>query len=160
MVVPAGLQDVWRAAVNQREDVWWCALSGKVARFRELAPTAVDVQPGPKIAVNGALVVRLLFGDEYGALASRAAELNRFWYELHPDGSTDAPTFQAVAQSFLNDAYGAIIREGRTPEYPPDFYAMLAPAAVRGWPVYFLAVGTGLRLPAEAFRGKVALPSR
>jgi len=146
--------------MNQCEDIWSCAISGKVSRFRELAPAAVDVQPGPKIAVNGPLIVHLLFGDVYGALASRAAELNRFWFELHPDSSTDAPAFQAVAQSFLNDAYSSIIREGSTPENPPDFYAIEAPAAARGWPVYFLAVGTGLRLPTEAFRGKVGFPSR
>jgi hypothetical protein len=143
------------------ENIWLCALYGKVNRFQELAPAGVPVK-GSEVTVNGLLIIELLFGDPYAAFAERALRPGRFVLSLERHDAVSVPTLDAAAQSFLNTAYGIVVGQGETPKDPPDFYGILAPAAKSsaGWPVYFFAVGMGLNLPAEAYRGKVALPSR
>lgn len=144
------------------ENIWLCAIYGKVARFHELARAAVPIQPTGAVSINGPFLIELLFGDSYAAFAERAVRTERFVSMLVPDAATNVDTFDTLAQSFLGAAYSRVIEEGETPKDPPDFYGIRAPASesTNGWPVYFFAVGRGLKLPEEAHRGKVALPSR
>lgn len=136
------------------EDVDICCIYGKVARFSELAPAAVDVQPGPKFQVNFLRIVALLFGSEYEAFAKRAVD--RLVWMPEPDASTNKPEFDSVAQSALNMIRGRLVDdEGKARKHMPDLYGIVAPASTRGSPIYFLAVGTGLRLPKAAFRGTI-----
>jgi hypothetical protein len=142
------------------EDIWSCVLYGKVHRLHELASAGVTFGPAGEVSINGLLLIELLFGDTYGAFAERASRSNRFGYMLEPYDTRSADSFDELAQSFLNAAYEAVIYRGETPKRPPDFYGIVAPASTKtpGWPVYFFAVGMGLKLPPEGHRGKVGLP--
>lgn len=142
------------------ENILGCSIYGKVARFHELAPAAVPVGPAGEVTINGPFLVELLFGDSYAAFAERALRADRFTCMLAPHDATNAGTYNTVAQSFLNSNYLQLRARDELPKREPDLYGILAPAAesTKGWPVYFFAIGMGLKLPGEAYRGKVALP--
>lgn len=143
--------------VEMTEKILMCSIYGKVARFRELASAGVTIRPTGEVLINGPLLIELLFGDSYGAFAERAVRSDRFMFLLEPHDATNAGTFDTVAQSFLSSLYSQAIARGEFPKDPPDFYGILAPASrsATGWPVYFFALGTELKLPKEAYRGKL-----
>lgn len=155
-----GIHRAWRLGIIMAENILACSIYGKVARFNELAPTAVPIRPNGEVTINGTALTELLFGDSYAAFTERALRAGRFTLMLVPHDVTDTGTFNTVIQSFLNSSYLHLRARGELPKHEPDLYGIIAPAAksTKGWPVYFFAVGIGLRLPKEAYRGKVALP--
>ncbi len=141
------------------ESIWMCTLYGKVVEsFLTLAPAGVTVFPGNKTELHPEVIAESLFGDLYAAFVHRAAGCGRFYFQLEPYKTVSPPSFTDTAQQFLNAAYNLAVERDNHPAASPEFYGLEAPAPKRGWPVYFLAVGIGLDLPAEAYRGKVELP--
>ena len=88
----------------------------------------------------------------------RAAVAGKLYFQFEPNSVTDPPSLEQAAQDFVNALYEQRIQRGDPPRESPELYAMHARASRKTWPVYFLAIGMELDLPAEAFYGKVGLP--
>lgn len=143
------------------EDIWMCALHGKVVEsFVTLAPAGAAVYPGDKIRLDPELIAVSLFGDAYAAFVDRAAVAGKFYFQFEPNTVTDPPSLEQAAQDFVNALYEQRVQRGDPPRESPELYAMHARASRKTWPVYFLAIGMELDLPAEAGYGKVGLPSQ
>jgi len=141
------------------EDIWMCAIHGKVVEsFVELAPAGAAVSPGNKVTLYPEVIAETLFGSAYAAFVNRASAAGKIYFSFAVKTAVVPPSLMEAGQEFLNACYHQRIREGNTPRESPEFYAMHARASKKTWPVYFLAVGMNLDLPAEAYYGKVALP--
>lgn len=143
------------------EDIWMCALYGKIVEsFLTLAPAGAAIFPGDHIRLHPEVITENLFGDAYAAFVDRAAVAGKLHFQFVANTVTEPPTLEEAAQEFANSVYEELLRRGEPPRKSPELYAMKARASRKAWPVYFLAIGMNLDLPAEAYYGKVGLPKQ
>jgi hypothetical protein len=138
-----------------------CALCGKVVEsFLTLAPAGAAIFPGESIRLHPEVIAESLFGDAYAAFVDRAAVAGKLRFRFAPNTVTEPRTLEEAAQEFTNSLYEELLRQGEPPRKSPELYAMKARASRNAWPVYFLAIGMNLDLPAEAYYGKTGLPKQ